>query len=287
MTNTDSIDPLFREAVNAIDAGDITHLEELLHANPHLVCQCLDVPDEGYFQRPYLIWFIADNPIRHERLPANIVEITNLLLFFLKKESPDSYQLQIDYTLGLVATGRIPRECGVQIELMDILMAAGAHAGDGLGALAHGNIEAAEHLVEKGIKVDLATAIGIDRKEDIKRLFPTATTKQKQEALVVAAFYGKAEMLSMLIREGVDVNAYIDQSSGFHWHATALHQAVYSASLDAVKVLINAGASTELKDKIYGGTAIGWAAYMQKEAANAEAIAKYNEIENYLNQLRH
>jgi peptide-methionine (S)-S-oxide reductase len=36
---------------------------------------------------------------------------------------------------------------------------------------------------------------------------------------------------------------------------------VYSGSLDAVKVLVEAGADLETKDTIYEGTPLGWAEY--------------------------
>ena len=44
-------------------------------------------------------------------------------------------------------------------------------------------------------------------------------------------------------------------------HATALHHAVCSGSLDAVKVLVEAGADLATKDTIYEGTPLGWAEY--------------------------
>ena len=282
MTNEEITNPLFRQAVEAIDSGNITVLEKLLDQHPHLVRERLDIPEEGYFRHPYLIWFIADNPIRHDKLPVNIADITKLLIQRVKKESPGSFQQQIDYTFGLVITGRIPRECAVQIELMDVLIDAGVKPREALSALANGNIAAAEYIVEKGGKLDLATAIGLDREKDIERLAQQATQKEKQEALIVAAFFGKAGMLSFLVNLGVDVNEYLDNSSNFHSHATALHQAIYSASLDAVKVLVNAGARLDLKDRVYGGTPPGWAEYMQMEAEDIKAKEKYKEIEEYL-----
>jgi len=137
MTNSDIIDPLFRRAVEAIDNGDISLLQQLLESNPELVTKRLDTPTEGYFQYPYLLWFVADNPIRHEKLPANIVEISRLLIKFVRQYAKESFQQQIDYTYGLVETGRIPRECGVQIGLIDVLIENGVTPGDAHGALAN------------------------------------------------------------------------------------------------------------------------------------------------------
>jgi len=110
MKNSDIADPLFREAVEAIDTGNIEKLEQLLQQYPQLVTKHLDTPnEEGYFKNPYLLWFIADNPIRNEKLPANIEAITLTIIKALQKNTVDNYQFQIDYTLGLVCTGRIPK----------------------------------------------------------------------------------------------------------------------------------------------------------------------------------
>jgi peptide-methionine (S)-S-oxide reductase len=87
MKNSDITDPLFRDAVEAIDSGNISLLQHLLETNPQLVTKRLDTPTEGYFKHPYLLWFVADNPIRHEKLPANIVEITSLLIKFVRQNA--------------------------------------------------------------------------------------------------------------------------------------------------------------------------------------------------------
>jgi len=282
MDNSEITDPLFRKAVEAIDSGNISLLKKILQDNSQLVTKRLDVPEEGYFQQPYLLWFVADNPIRHERLPSNIVEITRLLVDAVRQNASKSFHEQIDCALGLVATGRIPKECGVQIELMDILLDAGARPGNGHGALAHGNPKAAQRLIERGGKLTLTTAIGLDRKEDIERLSRQATAEDKQIALIASAYFGNPGMIRYLIDLGVDVNAYIDPSSGFHSHATALHQAVYSGSLDSVKLLVEAGANLNLEDRIYDGTPLRWAQYLQKEEKVESQKEKYSQIEKFL-----
>lgn len=274
--------PLFRDAVAAIDAGDIASLQSLLTAHPQLIYTRLDWPEEGYFKRPYLIWFIANNPIRNKKLPPNIVAITKLLIETAKKDTFDDFQHYLDYTLGLVSTGSVPRDCGVQIEMIDLLIDAGASPGGGVGALANGNIEAARHLIERGGELTLATAVGLDRMNDVYQLLKYATPTEKEIALMMAAFYGKADMIKLLIEHGVDVNAYLSPSSGFHHHASALHQAISSTSLESVKVLLEAGASLDAQDLVYKGTPLGWAMYIQTEETDQEKIRKYAEIEQYL-----
>jgi hypothetical protein len=282
MQNSDITDTVFREAVETIDAGNLLSLERLLNEHPQLVSKRLDLPKEGYFKDPYLLWFVADNPIRHEKLPANICDLTRLIIQHARISAPESFQQQIDYTLGLVVTGRIPRECGVQIEMIDLLIDAGATPGGGHSALAHGNIDAAKKLIERGGELTLATAICLDRTNDIDRLIKESTPANLLVALIAAAFYGKSEIIKRLIEQGADVNGYLDSSSGFHYHATALHQAVYSGSLNAVKMLVDSGANLYAEDRIYHGTPIGWSGYMQAEVDDETLKKKYAEIEAYL-----
>ena len=285
MKNSDITDPLFREAVEAIDTGDINTLERLLNEHPQLVSQRLDVPKEGYFQHPYLLWFIADNPIRHEKLPANIVEITRLIMERVRKHAPETFLQQLSYAAGLASTGRIPRECGVQIELMDLFIDAGVAPGNGVSELAHGNIEVAEHLIKRGGELTLPAAVGLGWKDDIIHLTSSATESEIEVALVVAAFFGKADIISFLIDKGVDLNGHPNDFYGFHSHASALHQAVYSGSLESVKLLVEAGAKLDARDRVYQGTPLGWAMYMQtEEGYDEEGKRKFVKIEAYLKQ---
>ena len=104
------------------------------------------------------------------------------------QQCPDSFQQQIDYTLGLIATGRIPRESGVQNEWIDLLIDNGAQPGNGIGALAHGNLDAARHLIKRGDKLTLATAVGLDMQNDIDRLSNKASKNDLEIALMMALF---------------------------------------------------------------------------------------------------
>ena len=282
MKNADIKDPEFLAAVEAIDSGNLPALKTFTGQYPRLVTQRLDHPAPGYFKNPYLLWFIAGNPVRHQKLPANIADITQFLIAAVQQHSPASFQEQLDYTLGLVVTGRVPRESGVQLTLIDLLIDAGARPGNGHGAIAHGNLAAAERLVARGGSLTLATAICLNKTNDILSLAKESTMADREIALVAAAFYGKAEMLTFIINIGVNVNAYPDPAGGFHSHATALHQAVFSGSLEAVKVLVAAGADRGATDLIYSGTPLGWAQHMQMEISDAAAKKKYAAIEAFL-----
>lgn len=287
MKNSDITNPLFREAVAAIDASNIILLERLLKQHTQLVAERANVPEEGYFAHPYLLWFVAGNPIRHKKLPANIAAITSLQLQFVKTHAPESFQQQINYTLRLVVTGHAPRDCGVQTALMDVLIDAGATPGNAHGALANNNTGAAQHLLARGAPITLATAVCLDKKNEIDQLAATANDTDFSIALIAAAFYGKADMLTLLLRLGANPNAWLEASSGFHSHATALHQAVSSGSLASVQILVAAGAVLSAKDRIYNGTPLGWAQHMLSEEADEERKKNYAAIEAYLRSEEH
>jgi hypothetical protein len=75
------------QAVAAIDAGDVQRLQGLIAAHPRLITDRLDGSPEwlrrqagdaagDFFRHPYLLWFVAEDPVRNGRLPSNIAEIT-------------------------------------------------------------------------------------------------------------------------------------------------------------------------------------------------------------------
>lgn len=271
-------DERFREAVAAIDADDRSALSLMLGAHPSLAGERLETPGnwlreqvgdalEGYFRRPFLLWFVAGNPVRNERLPGGIAQTAALLAAAAKRAGGEGLQYPLDYALGLTVTGRVARESGVQIALIDALIDGGARPGDGVGALGAANLEAAAHLIERDGTSTLASALCLGRSEDAERLARTATAEDRQIALVAAAVNGDAPALSFLIGLGVDMDAY---SIVIHPHATALHQAVAAGSLGAVKTLVEAGARLDIRDRIYRGTPLDWAEY-----GGNTAIANY------------
>jgi peptide-methionine (S)-S-oxide reductase len=264
-------DPLFGEAVSAIDTGDVGALERLLAAHPDLVRNRLDY-GEGYFRQPYLLWFVAENPIRKGTLPRNIAEVTRAILAAAERQRVDSLREQLDYALGLVCSGRVTRECGVQPELIDVLSDAGADPDGALvPALAHRELAAAERLLERGARLTLLAAVCTGRTDDVTRLLREASADDRQAALAGAALYGQADILALLIDLGVDLQAY--SPPGFHPHGTALHHAVDSGSLGAVRVLVEAGTDLRTKDRLYQGTPLDWADHLGRA-----------EIADYLRQ---
>jgi peptide-methionine (S)-S-oxide reductase len=274
------VDALFREAVSAIDAGDVATLGRLLAAHPELVRARLASPGawlrgkvgkalKGFFEKPYLLWFVAEDPVRNGTLPANIAQVARIIIDAAKREGVNSLQEQLDYALRLVGWSWIARQCHVQIELIDVLVDAGASP-EGVpdAALVNGHIAAAQRLVERGATLTLATALCLERWDDVPRLAATTSASDKQMAFILSALRGNARALATMIKlGGVELNR---PSRELYSHATALHHAVNSGSLEAVRVLVDAGADLHARDKAYDATPLGWA-----EHDNQTEIAAY------------
>lgn len=284
MDSSKALDDMFASAVTAIDAGDAPALQHLLTVHSRLVHDRLDAPGawlrdtvgsalDGFFAKPYLLWFVAEDPVRNGRLPANIADVAGTIIRAARREGVTSLQEQLDYALRLVSWSWIARDCQVQIGLLDVLIDAGASP-DGRpdDALVNGHLAAAAHLVDRGARLTLATALGLARWDDARRLGTTASAQERQFAFILAALRGNAEGLARVIDLGVDLNAPCDD---LYSHATALHHAVYSGSLDAVTLLVEAGAAVDAKDSIYDGTPLDWAEH-----------GKHVQIADYLRGFR-
>lgn len=286
-----SLDVSFREAVGAIDAGDVETLERLITATPSLVRDRLASPGswlrekvggalDGFFQRPYLLWFVAEDPMRTGTLPRNVAAVARAIIDAARRENAANLQEQLDYALTLASWSWIARQRGVQLDLIDVLIDAGAALdGNQNNALVNGNFAAADHLVKRGAALTLEVALCLGRWNDVDRLLPIASDKEKQFAFVLSALHGKVEALRRLIAAGVDVNA---PSAGLYSHGTPLHHAVSSGSLEATKVLVEAGAKLDAKDHAWGGTPLGWAEYYLSGGQGDHPEKQYAQIAAYL-----
>src|SRR6266436_10315972 len=125
----------FRRAVELLDTGDAAGLRAHLDRHPSLVHRHVVFEGGNYFRNPTLLEFVAENPVRHGTLPANIVEVTKVILDAGPSQSAKNQ------TLMLVSTGSVPRECRAQLPLIDLLCDCGADPNSAIQAAAlHGEL---------------------------------------------------------------------------------------------------------------------------------------------------
>ena len=260
----------FEAAADAIIAGDIPKLRTLLGAHPELVHE-----RSTRAHRAPLLHFIAANGVEDYRQisPPNAVDVARVLL-----DAGADVDAATDVygggstALNLVATSTPPRIAGVQVPLIDLLLERGA-AIDGVkpgastveAALANSCPEAAVALVERGARVpDVIAAAGVGRLELVRHHADVASKEQLERALVMAARYGRGEVVEYLLDRGVDVGA----SDGM----TALHWAAGGGHLDMMSLLIARGAPLETKNE-FGGTVLDstlWFAWNERGAPGPE-----------------
>jgi hypothetical protein len=266
-------DPVFRHAVDLLDAGDAAGLRAHLRQHPNLVRQHIVFEGGNYFRNPTLLEFVAENPIRHGTLPANIVAIAEVILDagLNAKLNANTAQSAIDETLGLVSTGRVPRECRVQIPLIELLCNHRADPNRAMApAVAHGEFEAAHALIKCGASVTLPVAAALGNIDDFRQLLPHADNDDRHRALALASQFGHVEIVKLLLDAGEDPNRY----NLIHSHSTPLHQAALAGHANLVRLLVERGARVDLKDVLWKGTPADWAHHAGK-----------TEIEAYLRAL--
>lgn len=244
-------DPSFRRAVELLDAGDVEGLRAHLNRQPDLVHRRVIFEGGNYFHNPTLLEFIAENPIRHGKLPPNIVEIAKVII------DADADQSSLDDTLGLVVTGKVVRECSAQIPLINLLCDRGADPNSAVRAALHGGAEAVDTLIARGARIDLPVAAGLGKVDDARRLLPGATSRDRHLALALASQFGQVDIVRLLLDAGENPNRY--NPVGCHSHSTPLHQAALAGHPAVVRLLVERGARLDLKDIVWQDTPADWA----------------------------
>jgi hypothetical protein len=267
-------DAELRQAVDLLDAGDAAGLRLYLAQHPDLVHRRAIFEGGNYFRNPSLLEFIAENPVRHGTLPANIVEVARVVL-----DAGAGAEAR-DEALGLVATGRVPRECGVQERLIDLLCAAGADPQMAVrSAAGHGEFAAVEALLRNGAKLDLPVAAALGRTGEFQRLLPRSSSQDRHLGLALASQFGHVEIVRLLLDAGEDPNRY--NPVGGHSHSMPLHQAAFGGHKELVRLLVERGGRLDMKDILWQGTPAGWAEYGGKIE-----IAEYLKAEAETRKIR-
>jgi hypothetical protein len=263
----------FEAAVEAVIDGDRATLQVALRRRPDLVrarsrrvCNA-----EPPMHRATLLHYVGANGVEgyRQRTPPNAVDIARLLLDTGAEPDALAYMYAAECTtMSMLVSSSPPRQAGVQVPLVELLLDFGA-AIEGRGtrkwggplqtAVAFGMIDAARTLVRRGARLDLSTAAGLGLADEVMRLLPTADTETRHRALSLAAQHGHVEIVRMLLDAGEDPNRY--NLEGNHAHSTPLHQAVIGGHEPVVRLLIERGARLDMRDAIWQATPLGWAIY--------------------------
>ena len=254
-------DPVFRRGVELLDAGDAAGLRAHLKQHPDLTRRRVLFEGGNYFQNPTLLEFIAENPTRHGKLPRNIVEVAKVIL------DAGVEQSALNDALILVVTGRVVRECQVQVPLINLVCDRGADPNSAVHAALHDGAEAVNALISRGARVDLPVAAALGNIDNARRLLPSAASRDRHLALALAAQFGHVEIVWLLLDAGEDPSRY--NPEGCHSHSTPLHQAALAGHLQVVRLLVERGAKLDLKDILWQGTPADWAKHAGKPEIEA------------------
>ncbi len=264
-------DPALRRAVILLDAGDIEGLRAHLKAHPNLTREHALFEGENYFRTPTLLDFIAENPVRHGSLPANIVEIAKVILH----EAPEISVSALNQTLGLISTGCVPRECRVQIPLINLFCDYGADPNSALlGAAFHGEFDAVNALLQRGADLNLPVAAALGSIEDFRSLLPSSDAQARHLALAAASQFGHSEIVALLLDAGEDPNRY--NPPGSRSHSTPLHEAAFAGHENVVRLLVERGARLDIKDILWQGIPADWARHAGRSGLEAYLRAPYH-----------
>jgi ankyrin repeat protein len=251
----------FELAADAIVNGDVATLMRLLRENPGLIRE-----RSTREHRATLLHCVSANGIEdfRQKTPKNAVEVAKILLSAGAEVEAVAECYGGSKTLDLVATSIHPARAGVQIELLQVLLDAGA-AIEGFprksvvnGCLANGRPEAAEFLAKRGARLDLEGAAGLGWLDLVMGFFnedgglkANATRAQMESGFLWACEFGRDKVIEFLLNKGVDVAT---EAQGM----TGLHLAIVGGHFGAIKLLLERRAPLELRNS-YGGTALGCA----------------------------
>jgi ankyrin repeat protein len=225
-----------------------------LKQHPKLAQQQVLFEGGNYFRNPTLLEFVAENPTRHGKLPANIVALTKVIL------DAGTAQPPLDETLALVASSSVAHKMGAQVALIDLLCDRGANPNSAMRTAAmYNELEAVHALIRRGGKVDISIAAALGNAEEALRLLENASSEDCHWAIAMASQFGYIEIVRLLLDAGEDPNRY--NPVGGHSHGTPLHHAAAAGHADVLRLLIERGARLDAKDTLWHATPAEWAAH--------------------------
>ena len=81
----------------------------------------------------------------------------------------------------------------------------------------------------------------------------------------MAVINRQVEAARLALDAGADLNGFLP----VHGHSTALHQAAIDENLELMELLVARGARTDVADKLWSSTPLGWAIHQGKSRAAA------------------
>ena len=183
----------------------------------------------------------------------------------------------LNETLALVCSGRVSRECRLQLPLINLLCDYGADPDSAIqAAVVHGEFEAVNALIQRGARINLLVTAALGPTDDARRLIPRTDSKSRHRGLAVASQFGHVEIVRALLDAGEDPSRY--NPVGFHSHSTPLHQAALAGHENVVRLLVERGAKLDLKDTLWQGTPEDWARHEGRAAIEAFLRSKQTHI---------
>ncbi len=243
----------FESAADLVISGDEAALRARLRADPALVHA-----RSARAHHSTLLHYVSANGVEDYRqvTPPSIVRIAARLLDAGADVNAESNAYGGGTTtLGLTATSAHPRLAGVQIELLDLLIARGAtipaiRVGGPWPnyALANGCPEAGTYLVQRFATPDtLYGAAGLGDLAAVERNFGASTEAEQCAALVLAVQCEHGAIAEWLLARGVPQR--------IHDGMWPLHWASGNGSLPLVEALVRTGGNLEAKNS-YGGVVL-------------------------------
>ena len=255
--------PRFDDAVEAMDAGDVERLRDLIAADHTLVQARTNLePPYHYFTGATLLHHVAGNPDRGrlERtrppLPANSADVARVLLDAGADVNARTLGPNGGDTMGLLVTSKQASDANVVGPLIDVLLEYGARldltSDDCLDAsLANHAPRAAEKMIPLGAKPDVLAAAALGQTDLLRSFFdddgrllsrPSRLKKEmsSRDAVGLALLYA-------YVREQRDAVDFLLEKDG-NWNmvgvnnGAALHRAAFAGDLDMVRRLVERGA---------------------------------------------
>ena len=233
----------FEAAADAVFRGDLPVLKTLFDTHPELATARSTRP-----HRCTLLHYLGANGFEVERqeTPPNAVAVIDFLIGAGSDPNAVCYTYRggpAQTTLGLLTSSSHPKAAGLTLAMVSALAQGGAE------------LDAVYRLLV-AIYNEGSVPSGFD---------PPA--ESSGHAAVEAATLAERDILMRLLDAGVDINAERPDAT------TALHHAAIDGNATLVEELLSRGADLTRRDKVFNGTAAGWA-HAGGHAALGEHLAE-------------